>query len=137
MKIIELKKVPVRKRGRVNRNGVFLEPHEEKTIDYLAQYGFNIEVVKPVNTPKMNNPDIIIMGSIWEMKAPKIYNENTLKKHFKKASKQSDKVIFDLRGAKQDTLKIEKFILRKFREPGKLRRMILIRKSGEMLDFLK
>lgn len=137
MKVIELERAPNDRRGQVNKNKIRLEPHEEKTINYLTLYGFDIEVVRPVNTPKINNPDIFIAGSLWEMKAPSIYNENTLKKHFKKASKQSDKVVFDLRGSKKDVLKIERFIVNKFKEPGRIRRMIVIRKNGRVFDFFK
>ena len=137
MKIVELKPVNKNRRGRLNKNGIKLEPHEEKTAILLTFYGFDIEIIKPVNTPKVNNPDVFIMGSLWEMKAPEIYNENTLKKHFKKAGRQSDKVIFDLRRAGQDVLKIEKFIIHKFREPGRIRRIIIIRNDSEVLDIFK
>lgn len=137
MKITELKKVSKNRRGRISKNNIRLEPHEEKTVDYLGLYGFNIEVVRPINTPRMNNPDIFIMGSLWEMKSPEIYNENTLRKHFKKAAKQSDKAIFDLRRAGKDASKIETFIINKFQEPGRIRRIIIIRKDGQTLDFMK
>ena len=137
MKIVELKQVPIMKRGHFERSDIKMEPHEEDTATYLTLYGLNIEVVRSVNTPKVNNPDIFIAGSLWEMKAPISYNENTLKKHFKKASKQSDNVIFDLRNAKQDATKIEQFVIKKYQEPGRIRRMILIQANGRVLDFFK
>ena len=121
----------------VNRDTDMIEKIGKEAQAMLGRSPANIEVVRPVNTPKVNNPDIFIAGSLWEMKAPISYNENTLKKHFKKASKQSDKVIFDLRNAKQDATKIEKFVIKKYQEPGRIRRMILIQANGRVLDFFK
>lgn len=137
MKIKELKRVTKDRCGHVRKNGVVLEVQEERTADFLTLYGFDIEFVKPVSTPRMNNPDVFIMGSLWEMKAPVVYNENTLKKHFKKASRQSTKVIFDLRGAGRSVSKIEKFIMDKFQGPGRIRRMIIIRNDEEVFDIFK
>ena len=40
-------------------------------------------------------------GTIWEMKAPIKYNENTLKKKVKKASRQAQRIVYDLRNTKR------------------------------------
>ena len=80
MNKIELEKVPKDKVGRIEKNGIKLEDHEEKTIRFLLKYGFNIELIRPVSIPKMNNPDILVSGAIWEIKAPTSFNENKLKK---------------------------------------------------------
>ena len=79
MKIIELHQVPKGRWGSFHRNGIRLEPHEGRTAKFLTLYGFSIEVIRPTNTPKMKNPDILMLGTIWEMKAPMRYNKNTLK----------------------------------------------------------
>lgn len=84
MKTVELQRAPKDRRGTIHKNGIKLELHEERTAKYLTLYGFNIEVIKPVNTPRMNNPDILMDGTILEMKAPIRYNENTLKIRMKK-----------------------------------------------------
>ena len=55
MKIIELKRVPKNKIGRLNKNGVKLEPLEEKTANYLRLYGFTIDVIRPASIPKSKN----------------------------------------------------------------------------------
>ncbi len=70
MKIKELAKVSKDKIGYINRNGVKSEPNEEATFRYLTLFGFNIELIKPTGTKKAKNPDVLIMGSIWEAKTP-------------------------------------------------------------------
>lgn len=137
MKIIELEQVPKNKRGAFHRNGIKLEQHEVRTAKFLALYGFNIEVICPTNTPKINNPDILMSGTIWEMKAPTKYNEKTLKKRMKKASKQADKVIFDFRNMKKDYDKAQRYVIGLYKGNHKIRRMIIITKDKKVLDFQK
>ena len=137
MKIIELYQVKKNKRGVFHKNGVKLEPHEEKTARFLVLYGFNIEAIRPVNTPKVKNPDILMSGTIWEMKAPIKYNENTLKKRMKKASKQAKKVIFDFRNMKKDYDEAQRYATKLFKGNHEMRRMIVITKDKKVLDFYK
>lgn len=137
MKIVKLNKVKKEKIGHVNLNGIELEPQERKTIRLLKKYGFNIEIIRPTNTPKTKNPDLLMLGTIWEMKAPTSFNENTLKIRMKKASKQASHVIFDLRNIKKEYTKVEKCIIDLFAGNSRMRRMILIKKNGEAVDIFK
>lgn len=137
MQIIELKKVPSHKIGRVNRNNVKTEPGEDSTFLYLTQFGFDIEIIKPAISQRTKNPDILMLGTIWEVKMPTSSNESTIKTDFRKASKQSTKIIFDLRGIKRDADKIEKYIIKLFDRPGRVNRMILVKKNGVALDIFK
>ena len=136
-KITELKPVPKEKFGKISKNGVKLEPHEEKTIKFLSEHGFDIEYLKSSHTPKSNNADIVISGAIWEMKAPESINKATLKKRMHKASKQADKVIFDLRNIKTNYESAEKTILDLFMGNHILRHMILIKNTGIAIDITK
>ena len=70
MKIRELERVPASRIGRVNKNGIEIKPHEESTALHLTQYGFNIDVIRPSNTPKTSSPDFLVNGAIWETKSP-------------------------------------------------------------------
>ncbi len=137
MKIRMLQQVPHNKIGRVDKNNVKLEPHEESTILYLSQFGFDIELIRPSSTKKSNNPDILIMGTIWEIKGPESSNETTIKNRFHKASKQSDRVIFDLRRVKKDVNKVEKQVFQLYKGNAKIRRMMIIEKDGTLLDITK
>ena len=97
MRIIEIEKLFAKRAGQTKYNNIKLEEHEINTLMLLNGFGYDIEVLRPMNTPNLNNPDIVMQGSIWEIKAPRSYNQKTLKERIRKASRQANKVIFDLR----------------------------------------
>ena len=135
MKINVIEKVPKNKIGKLNKNGVKSESCEEDTLNYLILFGFNVELIKPSNIKKMHNPDALIMGSIWEIKTPTSYNENTIKIRFRKASKQAKKIIFDLRSVKKNANKVEKQIVGMFQNSGNVHHIMIIEKSGRLLEL--
>ena len=132
----DLTKVSSEKFGRILLNNAFLESHEYRTILFLAEYGFDIEVLCPSGTPKSNNPDIYMLGTIWEIKALFRYNQNTMKRRFKKASHQSDHIIVDLRNIKNDSIEAAKYAKQLFEGSRTLKRMILIT-PNKSVDFKK
>ena len=136
MKIVELSKVSSKKIGRVLLNNAFLEPHEYRTILFLVEYGFNIEVLRPSGTPESNNPDIFMLGTIWEIKALFKYNQNTMKRRFKKASHQSDHIVIDLRNMKKDSDIAKEYAQQLFEGSRTLKRMILIT-TDKTIDIKK
>ena len=137
MKIKEIERVPKNKIGRVNKNGIKLEPQEDSALLYLTQYGFSIDVIKPRNTYKVKTADIFMSGAIWELKSPITFKESTIKSDFRKAKLQSDRVIFDLRGVKKYSDNVEKYIVRIFEKPGFVRKLIIIEKNGKVLYYSK
>lgn len=56
--------------GNVKFNGKKPEPHERRTIDFLSILGYDVETIIPSNVPGSRNPDILMMGTFWEMKGP-------------------------------------------------------------------
>lgn len=137
MKVTQLPKVKSSKIGHIHYNEVKPESRENETFEYLTLFGFNIELVKPSKTEKSNNPDIFIMGSLWEAKTPTKSNANTIKNRFRKASKQASNVIFDLRFIHDNANQVEEQIIKLFQNGGKVRRMMIIEKDGKILDFYK
>lgn len=140
MKITELKKAPKNKIGKLNKNGVDLKPHEERTAELLTLYGFNVEAIRPSNIPKIKNPDILMMGTVWEMKGPTNSNASTIKKRFRKSIKQANgKGIFDLRNIKTTKEQKDAFdtIIELFETSRGMRRIIIIEDSDKVLDIFK
>ncbi|MBQ3470532.1 hypothetical protein IJH23_02380 [Candidatus Saccharibacteria bacterium] len=137
MKTIELKQVPKNRQGGFHKNGIRLEPHEERTAEFLTLYGFNIEVIRPMNTPEVHNPDILMSGTIWEMKAPESSNLKTIKKRIHETSEQPNHLVLDLRKTRKDYEKVERDAIRRFQTNADLRRMILITNEKKILDFKK
>ena len=137
MKITELSPVPNSKVGRVVKNNVDIEFHEDSTILFLAQFGFDIEVIKPMNVFKTKSADIFMLGTIWEIKSPITSNKATIKADFRKACVQSDNIIFDLRRVKKNADTVNNQLIELFRSRGRARRMIIVEKSGRVLDYCK
>lgn len=138
MKIVELQKVTVNRYGNLITHGVTLQPHEFKTVIYLTKFGLDIELIRPSNIPHSNNPDLEMLGTIWEIKSPLTYNESTIKKRFRKSKNQSGgRSIFDLRNIQNDSNKAKKFILELFSSTREMHRIILIEKGGQVFDYLK
>ena len=138
LKVRELKPVSGNKVGRIKKNGIITEPHEDSTFVFLAQFGFDIELIKPTNIRKAKNPDILISGVIWEIKSPESNNKKTLKKRMHIASLQSDRIIFDLRRIKEKyCAEMEKNVLQKFKEKTTFKRLLLITHEGRLLDITK
>lgn len=138
-KIIELHKVKRTKYGRVVKTRHDLEPHEEKTLGILASFGFDIETVIPSNIPHSKNPDIIMLGTFWEMKGPISTDEDTVQTKFRKATRQSGgKAIIDLTNVRGNVEKLEKFVIELFATTRGMRRIMIIEKNGEkILDIRK
>ncbi len=138
LKMTKLRKVEAEKVGRAILNDIVLEAHEQSTILLLTQYGFTIEVIRPENAPKSDNPDFLMLGTTWEMKSPETVNENTLRKRMHKASKQADHVIFDLRRVpKMRKDRVKMFLLKLFENNRGIRRAIFIETDDVVVDMTK
>ena len=135
MKIRELHKVSEKKIGRINKNGLNPEPHEESTAVHLAQFGFDIEFIKPRNTYKTNSADIFMQGAVWEMKAPITNKESTIKEDFRKAKSQADRVIFDLRRVKKHPEDVKKYLIKMFEKPGRICKLMIIEKNSDVILY--
>lgn len=137
MKITELHLLPENKCGKLLKNGVILEAHEENTAKFLTLYGFKINAIRPLNIPKMKNPDFLIDGAIWEMKAPSTSNLKTIKKRMHNASEQVGRIVIDLRSVGKNYKKVESDIVKRFTSKSVFRAMILITKDGRVFYYNK
>ncbi len=124
-------------KGNLIQNGVHLEEHEYKTVKYLLEMGCNIELIPPVQVKGMNTPDIQIDGVVWEMKSPTGGGKHTIKHNIQNAKHQSRNVIIDLRRCKLLEEQAIKEAKHHFELSKRLRKLKIITKSGDLLDFSK
>jgi hypothetical protein len=109
--------------------GVFPEKHELETASYFATLGKNVEFQLPVRTKGIKTPDVLIDGVLWEMKCPFGRERGTLQRCIRRASKQSENIIIDLR---HTPLKMDiclTIIKREFNLRTKIKRLIVITKA--------
>lgn len=126
-----------RRKGKIIPNGVVLETHENATVVYFTELGFDIDLIVPSRTPGQKSADFMMDGIAWEMKCPKGKSINTLEHTFKNALKQSENLIFDLRAANFTNDAAIKILAKRFNESKKCRRMKIITKSEELLELNK
>jgi len=125
------------KQGRITPNGVVLHTHENATVVFLTEQGFDIELLPPLQQKGARTPDIRMNDLEWEIKCPVGKSANTIKRAFKTALRQSQNIIFDLRGSKMtDAVNITK-LEKEFSDIKSARRLIIITKKRELLDFYK
>lgn len=82
-------------------------------------------------------PDIVARGVAWEMKSPTGNGKNTIKNIVQNASHQSVNIILDLRRTKIEDDHAMTEIKRFFELSKRIRKIMVITKSEEMIDFSK
>jgi hypothetical protein len=125
------------KQGKITPNGVVLHTHENATVVFLTQQGFDIELLPPVQHKGAHTPDIKMLGLEWEIKSPKSNGKYTIEHSFRSALKQSPNVFFDIRGSKMPEQKCVAEIERRFNDFKKINRVMIITKQRKLLDFSK
>lgn len=76
-------------------------------------------------------------GLMWEMKAPKGDGKWVISNIIKKAERQSENLIIDLRRSKLSQDKSISLLMREFEHSKRLRRMKIITKSRSIIDLSK
>ena len=123
--------------GKIIPNGVSLEKHEYNTILFFTTLGYNIELIPKSNINGIHTPDIKMSGIKWEIKSPKGEGKSLMKNTIQKALKQSNNIIIDLRRTKRHQTKCLRELERQFNKSNKIKRMKVITKNEELLDFNK
>ena len=125
------------RKGKIIPNGVSLEKHESETIVFFTERGYDIELIPPSNSPKAKTPDFIMNGVAWEMKSPQGKSKTSLEHILKKAIKQSKNIIIDLRRSKLKEEIAIKEIKKRFNQTNSCRKLKIITKSQNLLEYKK
>ena len=126
-----------KKKGKIIPNGVSLEKHENETIVFFTELGFDIELIPPSNSPKAKTPDFMMGGVAWEMKSPQGKSKSSLEHLFKKATKQSENIIIDLTHSRMKEKVALKEVERCFNQTGSCRKLKVITKNHKLLEYKK
>ncbi len=120
------------KSGKLIKNGAIFYDREEEDINFLLSLGYNIELIKPSNTQKNKNPDIILNGKCWELKTPITDNPNTLERKITKGGRQSENLIIDLRFIKIPEKTAIRILTNKFKKSRRVKSLLIITKSNKL-----
>jgi hypothetical protein len=116
---------------------VFPEKHELETAWFFNKLGEDVEFISRNYNKGMKTPDIKMSGIFWEIKAPKSDSKYTIQHSFKKALRQSQNIIFDLRRIKIAQDKCIDKLKKEFSNSKSIKRLLIITKSNNLLDFTK
>ena len=125
------------KQDTLKQNGVHLREHEYQTVKTLMNEGYDIELIPPSQIKGLPMPDIMMSGVPWEIKSPNGKSKNTIKHILQKAKHQSDSIILDLRRNQLDEVQVIEDLKYHYQLSKRLRRMKIIKKNGEILDYSK
>lgn len=106
--------------------GATLQEHELATADRLAEEGMQVFMLPIDNTPGVKNPDAEVDGVVWEFKAPRGSSPSTIQSQFKRAGKQAERLVLDLRRCGLEDSKALADIERRFYGRKTLREVIVI-----------
>ena len=125
------------KRGVVNYSKLNTPPekHERATANYFADRGFNINFIRPSSIEGTNSPDFEMNGRIWETKSPIKYSKRSFEDNFKKAVRQSENIIFDLRRLSKLDEKVYLKELRRWSGFRGVKTLVVISKDGRALTI--
>ena len=124
-------------KGDIIFNGVSLTEDERYTISILVDKGYSISLVPRSEIKGFHLPDVVIEGKLWEIKSPKGKGKNTIRHNLQRAEKQSENVIIDLhRCGIPDDQAISQLKYEFSRLVG-VRKLKIITKKKEILDFSK
>ena len=125
------------KRGKIDISELNVPPekHEYETAKYFADRGFDVVFIKPSNIKGMNSPDFGMAGRLWETKSPVVYSKSSFEDNLKKAGKQSENVIFDLRRLKKKDETIYLKELKKWKKEYRIKILMVIAKDGRLLTI--
>ncbi|QPK81122.1 hypothetical protein G7Y41_08795 [Schaalia sp. ZJ405] len=128
------------KRGKVKPGKVTIppdlskppEPHELATAQTLASYGVDVAFRKEEHGDHVKNPDVTMFGQIWEFKGPKGAGKDTISKQFRRAKKQSGRLVIDLArcGLSDDFATGQ--IIRRFKGQAEIQKLIIVDKEKRL-----
>ena len=113
------------------------EKHELDTAKYFSNLGYDIVFLSPSNIPGAHTPDIRMDGIEWEMKAPTGKGKRTIEKIFSQAVSQSSNIIFDLRRINIPEKQCISQLEHRFKAKTNAKRLLVIKKDGELLKYEK
>ena len=125
------------KKGKIIPNGVVLKEHENATVVFLTELGYDIELIPKINIKGVHTPDIKIDRIKWEMKSPKGEGKYLITNTIQKAVKQSKNIIIDLRRTKRHQSKCIHELQKEFTKSNSIKKLKVITKSNKIIDFNK
>ena len=122
---------------KLTQNGVHLQEHEYVTVRLFLEMGLDIELIPKSQIKKYRQPDIMMGGVAWEIKAPIGTGKKNIENIMQGASGQSRNIIIDLFRSRMPEEEAIKGYEQYFRRSKRIKRVKIIKKNRDILDFSK
>ena len=123
--------------GRIDISALIVPPerHEYEAARFFAKRGKDVVFLKPSDISGQHTPDFIMDGKMWELKSPIVYGKNSFEDNLKRAAKQSEHIIYDLRYLRENDE--EKYIkeLNKWVTKKRIKTLLIIKRNGQLLTI--
>jgi hypothetical protein len=126
-----------KKKGKITPNGVVLQTHENRTVVFLTEQGYDVELLPPKQSKGAKTPDIRMNGIEWEMKSPKGKGKYLIQNTLHRALRQSPNIILDIRRLKMKQAESLPKIEKEFQLSKGIKCLIVITKGQKIIDFYK
>jgi len=114
------------------------EPHEVDAAHLLANhYKCTVSFLVPIDDFKRKTADIVMLGSIWEIKSPIGSSKHTISNQFKVASRQARNIILDTRRTSLTDEQIEKSAINELKIRTRTKKLIIINKLDKIVEIHK
>ena len=114
-----------------------MEDHEWKTVKFFCETGKDIELIPKSKIKGFHMGDFVMDGIGWELKSPVGDGKYTVQNIMQAAVLQSSNIIIDLYRSKMQEEKAIKDFVREFNGTKGARRLKIVKKNREILDFSK
>ena len=125
------------RKGKITPNGVVLKNHENATVVFLTELGYDVELIPVSNIKGIHTPDIKINGIEWEIKTPLGEGKYLISNTIQKAVKQSHNVIVDLRWTRRHQTRCLRELENEFNKSRSLKRLMIITKTRKVIELEK
>jgi len=112
------------------------EPHELSAATILAGF-FEADVLFLRRIVNSKSADVLIRGTIWEIKSPTGKGKRNIQHTLSAAMKQSKCIVFDARRSKIHMAKITSELQRQFRLTASMERLLLIKKDKTVVEITR
>ena len=109
------------------------EKHEYEAARYFAKRGKDVVFLKPSDIKKQRTPDFLMDGKMWELKSPIVYGRNSFEDNLRRAVRQSEHIIYDLRYLNMNDEQRYIRELNKWKAKKRIKTLLVIKKNGQLL----
>ena len=111
-------------------------PHERRCAQSLEASGRRVEFVRAIRGNGVKTADLVMDGVVWELKSPESPSLRSLQRVLRRAGRQSPNDIVDTsRATRLSDASIERELRRLLPLTRSVRRLLVVRKTGEVVDM--